>query len=98
MLHYVYMSVELPYSIFIHWKYSISRNKNGMTYVMHYGMISSFFQSWQTLQHMLFSKHDQGLWFVLTEAVLHKAYTRHEESYQLCVSLWGNIAPDRNYF
>ncbi len=43
MLPYVYTSVELPYSIFIHWKYSISRNKNGMTYVMHYGMISSFF-------------------------------------------------------
>lgn len=45
MLPYVYidiMSVELPYSIFIHWKYSISLHKNWMTYVMHYGMISSF--------------------------------------------------------
>jgi len=39
---------------------------------------------------MLFLKHNQDHWFVLSEVVLHKAsYTQHEQKYQLSAFLSG---------
>ncbi len=97
MLPYVYMSVELPYSIFIHWKYSISRNKNGMTYVMHYGMISSFFNPDRPFRacysRSMIKASDL---FLLRQCCINLTLAMKKATNSAFLS--GNIAPDRNYF